>query len=326
MTTPIRWGIVSTGRIAGVFATGLAALPDAHLLAVGSRSAESAAAFADRFGIPRRYASYEELAADPDIDAVYIATPHSSHAAEAIRFIRAGKAVLCEKPFTINAGEAELVVAEARSRGIFLMEAMWTRFLPALVRVREIIASGAIGDLRMLYADFGFRTNVNPQSRLFDPALGGGGLLDVGVYCISLASMLFGTPTELKSLANLGETGVDEQAAILLGHSGGRMALLSTATRTSTPHEATIMGTEGMIRIPSQWWAANRLTVTIGGNTEEISMPFEGNGYNYEAAEVANCLRAGKTESTLMPLDETLAIMRTMDTLRSQWGLRYPME
>jgi predicted dehydrogenase len=326
MTTPFRWGILSTGRIAGVFATGLAALPDAELLAVGSRSAESANTFGDRFNIPRRYASYEELVSDPDIDAIYVATPHSSHAEETLRCLRAGKAVLCEKPFTINAAEAERVVADARSRGIFLMEAMWTRFLPALVRVRELIAAGAIGEVRMLQADFGFRTNVNPQSRLFDPALGGGALLDVGVYCVSLASMLFGAPGEIKSLANLGTTGVDEQAAILFGYPGGQMALLSTATRTRTPHEAVIMGTEGMIRIHPQWWAATTLTVTIGGKSEEERYPLTGNGYNYEAAEVARCLRKGKTESDIMPLDETLAIMRAMDALRAQWGLKYPME
>lgn len=324
--TPFRWGVLSTGRIAGVFATGLASLPDAELLAVGSRSAAGAAAFAERFHVPRAYASYDELVADPDIDAVYIATPHSSHAAEALRAIAAGKAVLCEKPFTINATEAAAVVAAARARGVFLMEAMWTRFLPVFVAIRGQIAAGRIGEVRMLTADFGFRTAVNPASRLFDPALGGGALLDVGVYCVSLASMLFGQPERIESLANLGSTGVDEQAAILLGHATGAMALLATATRTATPHEAVILGTDGMIRVAAPWWAAREYRITAGGVTEDCPLPPLGNGYAHEAAEVARCVRAGLTESPVMPLDETVAIMRTLDALRAQWGLRYPME
>ena len=324
--TPFRWGVLSTGRIAGVFATGLASLPDAELLAVGSRSAAGAAAFAERFHVPRAYASYDELVADPDIDAVYIATPHSSHATEALRAIAAGKAVLCEKPFTINATEAATVVAAARARGVFVMEAMWTRFLPVFVAIREQIAAGRIGEVRLLSADFGFRTAVNPASRLFDPALGGGALLDVGVYCVSLASMLFGPPTGIQSLANLGSTGVDEQAAILLGHASGAMALLATATRTDTPHEATILGTAGMIRVAAPWWAARAYRITVDGVTEDCALPPLGNGYAHEAAEVARCVRAGLTESPIMPLDETIAIMRTLDALRAQWGLRYPME
>jgi predicted dehydrogenase len=324
--TPFRWGILSTGRIAGVFATGLASLPDAELVAVGSRSTASAAAFAERFHVPRAYASYDELVADPDIDAIYIATPHSSHAEDALRAIAAGKAVLCEKPFTINATEAATVVAAARARGVFVMEAMWTRFLPVFVAIREQIAAGRIGEVRLLSADFGFRTAVNPASRLFDPALGGGALLDVGVYCVSLASMLFGPPTGIQSLANLGSTGVDEQAAILLGHASGAMALLATATRTDTPHEATILGTAGMIRVAAPWWAARAYRITVDGVTEDCALPPLGNGYAHEAAEVARCVRAGLTESPIMPLDETIAIMRTLDALRAQWGLRYPME
>jgi predicted dehydrogenase len=324
--TPFRWGILSTGRIAGVFATGLASLPDAELVAVGSRSTASAAAFAERFHVPRAYASYDELVADPDIDAIYIATPHSSHAEDALRAIAAGTAVLCEKPFTINATEAATVVAAARARGVFVMEAMWTRFLPVFVAIREQIAAGRIGEVRLLSADFGFRTAVNPASRLFDPALGGGALLDVGVYCVSLASMLFGPPTGIQSLANLGSTGVDEQAAILLGHASGAMALLATATRTDTPHEATILGTAGMIRVAAPWWAARAYRITVDGVTEDCALPPLGNGYAHEAAEVARCVRAGLTESPIMPLDETIAIMRTLDALRAQWGLRYPME
>lgn len=323
----IRWGILGTGTIARTFATGLTALSDARLVAVGSRSQEAADHFAGQFGAERRHASYEALAQDPGVDAIYIATPHSMHRECAELCLRAGKAVLCEKPFAINQREAVAMVMTARECGVFLMEAMWTRFLPLIDRVRVLIADGAIGELRMLWSDFGFRTNVNPNSRLFDPWLGGGALLDVGIYPVSMAYLLFGQPERIASMADLGETGVDEQAAIIFGHPGGRMALLSTAIRTSTPMETTIIGTEGTIRLHSPSWRPTKLTLTRSdGSSELLEAPYEGNGYHYEAAEVGRCLRAGLKESPTMPLDETLAIMRTMDAIRAQWGLKYPME
>jgi predicted dehydrogenase len=322
-----RWGIIGTGRIAGVFAEGLRELPDAQLAAVGSRAQQTADTFGDKYGAARRYASYEQVANDPEVDAVYVATPHSGHAAASIMCLRAGKAVLCEKPFTINARQAEEVVAVARREGVFLMEAMWTRFLPLLGRVRELLAAGAIGEPRMVTSDFGFRTGVNPKHRLFDPALGGGALLDVGVYPVSLASMVFGEPERVSGLADIGETGVDEQSAAVLGYGGGRLAVIWTAVRTSTPHETTILGADGWIRIHSPSWRPTRLSVVRQGKEEElIEEPFPGNGYQFEAAEVQRCLRAGKTESDVMPLDETLAIMRTLDRIRDEWGLKYPME
>jgi predicted dehydrogenase len=326
--TKTRWGILGTGNIASQFARGLAELDDAELVAVGSRTAESAEAFGERFGAARRHASYAALASDPDVDAIYIATPHPLHHDNTIMCLQAGKAVLCEKPFAINASEAQDMIATARGRGVFLMEAMWTRFLPHMVRLRELLAAGAIGEVRMLQADFGFRTSFNPQGRLFDPALGGGALLDVGIYTASLASMIFGTPERVSSMAHLGETGVDEQSAMLLGYSGGRLALLSQAIRTNSPHEALLLGTTGKIRVHSSWWKVGAtITLSVDGRADEqIDVPSVGNGYNYEAAEVRRCLEAGRTESEVMPLDETLAIMRTLDELRAQWGLRYPGE
>jgi predicted dehydrogenase len=324
---PTRWGIIGTGRIAGVFAEGLRELPDARLMAVGSRAQPSADAFGETHGVARRYSSYDAVAADPEVDAIYIATPHSAHAENTVMCLRAGKAVLCEKPFAINARQAAEMVAVARERRVFLMEAMWTRFLPALVRVRELLAQGALGEVRMVTSDFGFRTGVNPKSRLFDPALGGGGLLDVGVYPVSLASMVFGgEPERIASLADIGETGVDEQGAAILGYGPGRMVIAWTAVRTNTPHESTIIGTEGTIRIERPSWAATKLTLVRQGGEERIDLPFPGNGYQFEAAEVARCLRAGRLESDVMPLDESLAIMRTLDRIRAQWGLTYPME
>ena len=212
----IRWGILSTGNIARQFAHGLAALDDAELVAVGSRSAASADQFGNEFNVANRHASYEALANDPAVDAIYVATPHTLHAANTLLCLRAGKAVLCEKPFAINAAETAAMIAEARTRGLFLMEAMWTRFLPHMVRIRALIHAGAIGDVRMLNSTFGFRTEFDPKGRLFDPALGGGALLDVGIYPVSFASMVFGTPTFITSHATIGATGVDEQVAMIL--------------------------------------------------------------------------------------------------------------
>jgi predicted dehydrogenase len=323
----IRWGILGPGGIAGKFAEGLAALDDAQLVAVGSRRAESAAAFGERFVVPRRHASYEALVSDPEVDAIYVATPHPMHYENTLLCLRAGKAVLCEKPFTINAAQAAHLVTEARERGVLLMEAMWTRFLPHMVALRQVVDSGAIGAVQLLKADFCFRTEVNPRSRLFDPALGGGALLDVGIYNISLASWLLGTPGLNVSLARLGTTGVDEQAAMIFGYDGGQMALLATAIRTSTPSEALIAGTDGSIRVHAPYWGPSSFTITRPGQQDEHVAPAcIGNGYNYEAAEIGRCLRAGRTESEVMPLDESLAIMRTMDQLRAEWGLRYPGE
>ncbi len=323
----VRWGILGTGAIARQFVEGLSAVPEAEVLAVGSRSAASAEKFTQGRSIPRRYASYEDLATDPDLDIVYVATPHPFHAENAELCLGAGKAVLCEKPFTVNAAEAGRVVGLARERGLFLMEGMWTRFFPLMERVRGMISNGEIGELRMLTADFGFRTDVDPASRLFAPELGGGALLDVGVYCVSLASMVFGPPIRTAGLSHLGETGVDEQAALVLEHEAGRLSTLSIGIRTATPQEATILGTEGYVKIHPPWWRPTTMTISRPGREDEaVEAPITGNGFNYEAAEVMRCLDEGRTESGVMPLDETLSVMRAMDDLRAAWGLRYPGE
>jgi predicted dehydrogenase len=322
-----RWGILGTGNIAGKFAEGLSALDDVELVAVGSRTAEAAVAFGERYGVPRRHASYADLANDPEVDAIYVATPHTFHKENTLLCLEAGKPVLCEKPFAINAGEAQQMIATARDRGVFLMEAMWTRFLPHIVRLRELLAAGAIGELRQIRADFSFRTNFDPRGRLFDPALGGGGLLDVGIYPVALASMIFGAPSRIAALADLGSTGVDEQAALVFGYTGGALAVLTCATRTSAPHEALLLGDSGQIKLHDAWWKPSALTVSVDGmQPERIEPAAVGNGYNYEAAEVARCVRAGRLESDVMPLVETLAIARTLDAVRAQWGLRYPSE
>jgi predicted dehydrogenase len=323
----VRWGILGTGAIARRFVQGLNSVPEAEVLAVGSRSRASAQEFADKRNIPRRHASYDDLVSDPDVDVVYIATPHPLHAENATLCLLAGKAVLCEKPFSVNAAEAERVVKLARERGLFIMEGMWTRFFPLMEEVRRLASEGVIGEVRMLNVDFGFRAGLDPASRLFDPKLGGGALLDVGVYCVSFASMILGQPSGSVGLSHLGETGVDEQASVVLEHEGGRLANLSIGIRTTTPQEATIMGAEGYVRIHAPWWRPKSMTIyRPGEESETVDAPVSGNGFNYEAAEVMRCLEAGKTESDVMPLDETISVMRTMDRIRAAWGLRYPGE
>lgn len=323
----IRWGIIGTGSIARLFARGLEQLADAELTAVGSRRQRSADEFGDTFNVPRRHASYEALAADPDVDVVYVSTPHPFHYENSLLCLDAGKAVLCEKPFTINAAEAGALIARAREKRLFLMEAMWTRFFPAAYRLRELLAQGVIGDVRLVQIDFGFRANFDPRGRLFDPKLGGGALLDIGVYVVSFASMVLGTPREAASLADLGTTGVDEQAAMTLKYDGGRLASLAVTLQADTPQEAIICGTKGRIRVHRRFFQPQKLTVEVyGAEHTEIEMPMQGNGYHYQAVEVARCLRAGQLESEVMPLDETLAIMQTLDRIRAPWGLRYPTE
>src|SRR6478735_136334 len=323
----IRWGILGTGAIAGAFATGLQSLHDATLAAVGSRSAEKAAEFAGQFGNPRTHASYEALANDPEIDIIYIATPHPMHYPAVKLCLEAGKAVLCEKPFTVNAPEAAELIALARDRELFLMEAMWNRFLPLSQHFFSLVSDGAIGEPRLLTADFGFKHGGDATHRLFAPAYAGGALLDVGVYVVSLASRLFGKPERIATMAHIGPSQVDEQSAMIFGYAQGQLAQLTVAVRTATPQEATLMGTDGTIRIHPLWWKPTTLTITRPGQLDEtIDIPFDGNGYNYEAAEAGRCLRAGLLESPGIPLDETLEIMQTLDRVRAEWGLVYPTE
>lgn len=301
-------------------------MPDASLVAVGSRTREKAMAFGSQFNVTYRHASYEELVNNPAVDAVYVATPHSLHAANTIMALQAGKPVLCEKPFAINAHEAEEMVLTARAKKLLLMEAMWTRFLPVMIKLRRLLADGAIGEVRMLAADFGFLAGEE-EGRLVDPALGGGALLDIGVYPISLASMIFGKPSDICGLAKLGRTGVDKQNGIVMMYPQGQIAVLHSSIEATTFQEATIMGSKARIKIHSAWWKATAMTLMRENNKNDfIESPYIGNGYQYEVAEFMRCLREKKLESEIMSLDETVSIMRTMDSLRQQWGLRYPGE
>jgi dihydrodiol dehydrogenase / D-xylose 1-dehydrogenase (NADP) len=327
MKNQINWGIMATGWIAHKFVSDLKLLEDANLTAVGSRDEASAREFASQYGFKKAYGSYEALVADPDVDVIYIATPHPMHHDNALLCLKAGKAVLCEKPFCMNVRETKEVIDYARKADIFLMEAMWTRYIPAIAKVREWIDSGRIGEVLCLKADFGYRSELNPESRLFNPALGGGALLDVGIYPVSFASMIFKSqPQSVHTAAAIGQTGVDEQFGALFTYEGGKMANLMGALRTDMGADAWILGSEGKIFIPDFFYAKEATLLVKGKEPEHLVTKAEGTGYQYEAIEVMRCLREGLKESPLMSLDETLAIMVTMDGIRKMWGLKYPQE
>lgn len=327
MAEKIRWGILGTGRMARSFAVALNQLEDAELYGTGSRSAGNAAAFAAEYSATKHYHGYEDLAADPAIDAVYIATPHSLHRENSLVCLQHGNAVLCEKPFTINASEAAAVIGCARQRRLFLMEAMWTRFIPAAVKLKELVAGDVIGDIRYLFAGGAFMPDFDPDYYLFRKDLGGGVLLDAGVYLVSLASWLLGRPDKIQCAGRLNSNGIDEHDAILLEYESGALASLYVSMRTRSRPDITILGSKGKIHVHPPLFCPSKITLSLfDAETTEISLPFPSNGYQFEIMEVNRCLREGKTESAVMPLDETLAIMRTMDEIRGQFGLKYPME
>ena len=324
MADAVRWGIFGAGKIARAFATALKDVPDAVLAGVAARSQDKADAFGHEFGALASYGSFEALLANPDIDLVYIGTPHPQHAANASMALRAGKGVLCEKPFTMNLREAEQVVTLARSKRLFLMEAMWTRYLPAYQEVKRILASGEIGTPRQVVADFGFAATFGPEHRLFDPALGGGALLDLGIYPLSIAAGLMGPVTEIRAQAEMGPTGVDVQTGFTLKHEGGGMSVCSCSLLARTPAELTVSGERGQVRMNTRFHCATSVTVTLDdGTSRTIETPYLGTGYVHEVIEAQRCWQAGLLESPAMTQRETLALMGVMDEIRRQIGLRY---
>ncbi|WP_454085613.1 Gfo/Idh/MocA family protein [Georgenia sp. Marseille-Q6866] len=322
---PLRWGILGAGGIARTFARQVPAHSSGRVVAVGSRDGARAAAFAAEHGIARSHEGYDELLADGDVDAVYVATPHSEHRDHALLAIAAGKHVLVEKAFTRSAAEAREVFAAAEERGVFVMEAMWTRFLPHVVAIRELVRSGAIGEVVALHADHGQRLDGDPAGRLLNPALAGGALLDLGVYPLSFAHDLLGTPEAVVAAGALTETGVDGQETVLLQYAGKTQAVCSSTLWARTPCRATISGTDGVIEIEGPFYGATTFTVTRGDEEVTVRPRHEG-GFQYEAAEVARCVAEGRQQSATMSWDDTLAVLGTMDEVRRQLGVTYPGE
>jgi predicted dehydrogenase len=300
-------------------------LPDAEVLAVGSRAQETADAFAAELDIPRAHGSYAELAADPDVDAIYVSPPHPGHLAATLLALEHGKAVLCEKPFAMDRAEAQRMVDAARANGVFLMEAMWTRFLPHVVRIREILAAGTLGELVYLTAEHGQWFARDAAHRLFAPALGGGALLDLGIYPISFAHMVFGAPQAVAAVSTPAFTGVDATTSVLLRYGSGAHAVLTTTLAAKSANPAVIYGSEARLEIDGVFYTPTSFRVISRDDEvlESYSSPPGGRGMEYEAAEVGRCLREGLTESPILPLDETVEIMGVLDEIREQIGLDY---
>lgn len=320
------WGILATGWIAELFTQDLN-LSGMNVAAVGSRSRDKAEAFAARFGIPSAHGSYEDLVADPGVDIVYIATPHPMHARDALLAIEAGKHVLVEKPFTLNAAEARKVIDRAKEKNLVVLEAMWTRFLPHMVQIREIIAEGKIGELRSLTAEHRQALPSDPAHRLNAPELGGGALLDLGIYPISFAWDLLGAPHRIETLARFGETGVDAEISILMEHAGGVTSSSVSALDCAGPNTAFVYGSKGRIEIDGTWYEPTSFRVRDyeGNLIEEFTETVPGRGMQFQALEMERLVREG-TNSSIMPIEETLAIMEALDKIRDKIGLKYPGE
>jgi predicted dehydrogenase len=317
-----RWGVVGPGRIAESVLPDVAEVDGARVVAVASRSAERARAFAERHGIERAHGSYAAIVEDPDVDVLYLATPHPQHHAVALAALRAGKALLVEKSFTATLAGAQEVVDLARRTGVFVMEAMWTRFQPAVVALRELVADGAVGEVRSVQADLGVARAYDPADRLFAPELGGGALLDLGVYVVSFAQMLLGAPDSVTAVGSRFDSGVDAEAGLLLGWADGRHATLAVSLRHALPGQARVFGTAGWVDVLPRFHHPDTIVLhRPGAEPETITRPHTGGGYAHELAEVNACLRAGATESAVMPLADTLAVQEVLERAAQQLGV-----
>jgi predicted dehydrogenase len=320
----IRWGILGTGFIAGLQTQDL----QEHgftVQAVGSRSLESARAFADQHGVAAAHGSYESLVADPAVDVVYIATPHPFHHANALLALNAGKHVLVEKAFTMNAREAQEVFGLAASRGLVALEAMWSRFLPHMIRLREVIAAGTIGEVRKIIASHNQNLPKDPAHRLNDPALGGGALLDLGVYPVSLAIDILGTPETIRASASMTATGVDRQTAAIFKYADGQQAIIDCELDAAGPNRAVVIGTDGWIDVEPTWYNPTPFTVfdALGNVLERFDLPVKGRGMQYQAAELERLIVSGSAAGTILPPGQSVAVMAAMDEIRRQIGLSY---
>ena len=327
MTRIYNWAILGAGNIARKFAADLRLLPNARLYAVGSRSNERAARFATELGIPHSYGSYTTLAGDPDIDIVYIAARHPGHYPCSLLCLDHGKHVLCEKPVAINGAQFEKMSFRARERGLFFMEALWTRFIPSFIKFRELVNEGKIGVVRIIEADFCLNIPFNPESRIYQPSLGGGSLLDIGIYPVFCALELGSAITGVSASATLSRDDIDTFCSINFTHEQGERSLLCSTIAAPGRNEALIHGSNGMLRLNRWWHTPTSLDfIPPDGDIEHFFFEEPGNGYQYEAAEVMRCLDAGKTESDLWPVEKSRRLIGLLDTIRAQAGIRYPTE
>jgi predicted dehydrogenase len=323
----IRWGILGAGRIARKFASDLKYVADAELVAIGSRSQQSADDFAAEFPVKYRHDTYEALAQNPEVDVIYIATPHNLHHENTLLCLRRGKAVLCEKPFAMNTAEAAAMIEFAKLKGLFLMEALWTKFHPHYQKAMEMVGQGQLGEIRSVLVNFGFRPPSPPPARIFDPALGGGTLMDIGIYNIFIAMSVLGRPDEINAVMTPASTGVDEQCSVLLRYKSGAMAQLFSTFSSNLATEADICGSEGRIRLTSRFYDASSKLEYYPGRPDTRQVidvhKEEGFGYQYEARHVNECLKKGLTESPVITFNDTMALMEVLDATRKVAGIRY---
>ncbi|MBN9384441.1 MAG: Gfo/Idh/MocA family oxidoreductase [Chitinophagaceae bacterium] len=322
-----RWGIIGPGKIANKFAVALTLAGGAQLDAIASRDGSRAHEFAEKFNIPRYYDNYEALVKDPDIDAIYVSTPHAFHCDQTILALTHGKPVLCEKPMALTQREVGKMVQAARDNNVFLMEAMWTRFLPHTERILELVRSGRLGAIKYIRADFGFAGPYHPDNRLFNLALGGGALLDIGIYPLFLCLLLLGEPQNILASGKLAVTGADESSHALLQYQDGATAVISSTFAAQTAITAEIAGTDGLIQIPTAWYKNDHFILRRpGAEPEVVQMTPMVNGFEYQIRELMQCVDKGLIESPSMSHDFSLLLSRTMDNIRRQIGVRYPGE
>ncbi|CAN5585060.1 Gfo/Idh/MocA family oxidoreductase [soil metagenome] len=319
-----RWGILGPGRIAHKFVQDLLTLPDAQLYAVASTSQQRANEFAQEYNIPHAFGTYEDLLHLPDLDVVYVATPHVKHHENVMMLLNGNVAVLGEKPFAMNGGQVREMVETARAKGVFLMEALWSRFMPGIVHALDLVQSGAIGKVVSVKADFGFKAPFSPENRLFNKGLGGGALLDIGIYPLFLSYLILGKPVTIKASATFGTTGVDEQNAIVMTYADGQLALLDSTLLAKTDCVGLIQGETGQIKIHSRFHETEGLTLFQEGKEPTIvAFNRTTHGYDYEARHVMQCLAEGRTESPQWSLDDSLNLMALLDAIRSEAGIVY---
>ncbi|HYH31783.1 MAG TPA: Gfo/Idh/MocA family oxidoreductase [Pseudonocardia sp.] len=318
----VRWGVVGPGRIAAKVVRDFAHMPDAEVVAVASRSGERARAFAEANRIGRAHASYRAIVEDDEVDALYIATPHPQHRAVALAALKAGKALLVEKAFTVTPAATREIAAAAAEAGVFVMEAMWTRFQPAIVRLRELLADGAIGDVRGVQGELGVNAPTDPQDRYYNPAVGGGALFDLTVYPVSFAQMVLGAPDTVVAHGTLAPSGVDIEEAVLLGWADGRTASLFTSLRCATPGQVRVFGTDGWIDVLPRFHHPDTIVLhRTGRDAQEITAPHTGGGYVHELREVTDGVLAGRVESAVMPLADTVAVQDVLGAVADQLGM-----
>ena len=319
----IRWGIIGLGKIANSFATDMQQVDNSIIYAVASRSQEKANDFGAKYNVAKCYDSYEELAQDPQVDAIYIATPHVRHAQDTLLCLTHNKAVLCEKPFAMNLQEVDSMIAKAKKHNVLLMEALWTRFMPHFKFVKEELESGRYGRVKSLHADFSFKAPVNPDGRLYNKLLGGGSLLDIGIYPVFCALALLGKPESITAKGKIGKTQIDEEIEITFNYKTDTRAFLSSSILKNTPTTATLVCDNGIVFLHSRFHQTDKVTTLLNGVKVEHDFSYNAKGYTFEIMHFADLIRAGKTESPLMSFEFSRMLIQTLDEIRELIGLHY---